>query len=141
MSVKTGERPAPFTPVHLPAVKVNARAAPYGCPCAFTPFNPAFRERNQHMTAPQRVQLRRIKGWRKPEGAISVARPHNWGNPFVVGQHGISSNADAVELYWMWLPGQALYGQLSELTGHDLMCFCALDQPCHADVLLELANS
>jgi hypothetical protein len=90
--------------------------------------------------SPQRIQLRRIKGWRKPEGAISVARPHKWGNPFVVGEHGIRTAADAVEHFRMWLPGQALYDQLSELTGHDLMCFCDLDQPCHADVLLELAN-
>lgn len=28
----------------------------------------------------------------------------------------------------------------AELSGHDLMCWCPLDQPCHADVLLELAN-
>lgn len=27
-----------------------------------------------------------------------------------------------------------------ELRGHDLACWCRLDQPCHADVLLELAN-
>jgi uncharacterized protein (DUF1810 family) len=33
-----------------------------------------------------------------------------------------------------------IYHQLSELTGHDLMCYCELDQPCHADVLRELAN-
>ena len=26
------------------------------------------------------------------------------------------------------------------LRGHDLACWCPLDQPCHADVLLELAN-
>lgn len=26
------------------------------------------------------------------------------------------------------------------LRGHDLVCWCPLDQPCHADVLLELAN-
>ena len=31
---------------------------------------------------PQRIQLRRIKGWRKPEGAINVARPTMWGNPW-----------------------------------------------------------
>ena len=30
---------------------------------------------------------------------------------------------------------------LGELRGHDLACWCPLDQPCHADVLLELANS
>ena len=27
----------------------------------------------------------------------------------------------------------------SELRGKDLVCWCPLDQPCHADVLLELA--
>lgn len=30
--------------------------------------------------------------------------------------------------------------QTGELRGRDLACWCALDQPCHADVLLELAN-
>jgi hypothetical protein len=89
---------------------------------------------------PKRVQQRRTSGWRKPEGAISVARPHKWGNPFVVGDNGVRTAASAVQLYRMWLPGQDLCRQLSELTGHDLMCFCDLDQPCHADVLLELAN-
>ncbi len=30
---------------------------------------------------------------------------------------------------------------LAELRGRDLACWCPLDQPCHADVLLELANA
>jgi hypothetical protein len=30
---------------------------------------------------------------------------------------------------------------LPELRGHDLCCWCGLDEPCHADVLLELVNS
>ena len=29
---------------------------------------------------------------------------------------------------------------LSALHGKDLACWCSLDEPCHADVLLELAN-
>lgn len=29
----------------------------------------------------------------------------------------------------------------AELGGRDLMCWCPLDEPCHADVLLKLANS
>lgn len=29
---------------------------------------------------------------------------------------------------------------LKELRGKDLACWCALDAPCHADVLLDLAN-
>jgi hypothetical protein len=49
------------------------------------------------MTTPKRIQQRRTKGWQKPEGAISVARPHKWGNPFVVGDTpGVRTNADAV---------------------------------------------
>lgn len=28
----------------------------------------------------------------------------------------------------------------AELRGKNLACFCPLDQPCHADVLLEIAN-
>lgn len=31
--------------------------------------------------------------------------------------------------------------RLPELRGRDLACWCPLDAPCHADVLLELANA
>jgi Domain of unknown function (DUF4326) len=93
------------------------------------------------MTTPKRVQQRRAKGWRKPDGAISVARPHKWGNPFKVGEHGIRTAEDAVRLYRQALPGMPIYSRVAELAGHDLMCFCPLDRPCHADVLLEIANS
>ena len=89
------------------------------------------------MTRPKRIQQRRTPGWRKPKGAISVARPHKWGNPFKVDER---TAEEAVRLYREWLPGTDLYRDLSELTGHDLMCFCPLNQSCHADVLLELAN-
>ena len=33
---------------------------------------------------PQRIQLRRTKGWRKPAGAVVVSRPSVFGNPFRV---------------------------------------------------------
>lgn len=36
------------------------------------------------MTAPRRLQLRRTKGWRMPEGAIKVDRTTKWGNWFKV---------------------------------------------------------
>jgi hypothetical protein len=32
-------------------------------------------------------------------------------------------------------------GLRRDLAGYDLACWCPLDQPCHADVLLELANA
>lgn len=94
---------------------------------------------------PQRIQLRRTKGWRKPEGAIVVARPSKWGNPFRVGpvDDGGMTRVQAVNAYRYHLathPDIALLAQ-RVLRGHDLACWCALDQPCHADVLLEVANA
>ena len=62
-------------------------------------------------------------------GTISVARPHKWGNPFVVGEHGVRTAASAVQLYRMWLPGQDMYRQLPELTGANLMCYCPSAMP------------
>ena len=111
---------------------------------------------------PHRVQLRRTKGWRKPTNTIVVARPSQWGNPF-----GFSAAAEldygdgrgaAVDAFRGWLRGQdwgmpkgqtresmaarrqAILDNLPALRGHNLACWCPLDAPCHADVLLEMAN-
>lgn len=42
-----------------------------------------------------------------------------------------------------WKPAQApsVADIREHLAGRDLMCWCPLHQPCHADVLLELANA
>lgn len=122
---------------------------------------------------PQRIQLSRAKGWRKPEGTIVVARPSRWGNPFVpvkvngfwcVGRKlalrhapyvlsGHEHNArraaidDCIRLFRLMIEAEADDVEetpaefLAELRGHDLACWCHLDDPCHADVLLELANN
>lgn len=108
------------------------------------------------MSAPRRLRLSRAKGWRKPGGAVVVARPTPWGNPFVVGQDGTA--AECVHLYAMLCAGllcfttkadldeqRAVLAHVREhvrsLAGCDLLCWCRLGQPCHAEVLLELANS
>lgn len=39
------------------------------------------------MTGPQRIQLHRTAGWRKPDDAIVVARPNRWGNPYAYRTH------------------------------------------------------
>jgi Domain of unknown function (DUF4326) len=89
--------------------------------------------------APQRIQLRRTKGWRKPQGAIVVSRPSKWGNPISVQEFG---RAEAIRLYREWLLKNYSVSEIRQaLAGHDLACWCLLDQPCHADVLLELANA
>lgn len=33
---------------------------------------------------PVRIQRRRTRGWRMPEGAVYVGRPGPWGNPFIL---------------------------------------------------------
>lgn len=41
---------------------------------------------NAHLDGrPKRIQRKRTKGWRMPEGAIYVGRPTKWGNPAKVG--------------------------------------------------------
>lgn len=37
---------------------------------------------------PARIQRRRSRGWRKPEGAKYVGRPTRWANPFAVVWNG-----------------------------------------------------
>lgn len=97
----------------------------------------------ERLAKPVRVQLSRKKGWRIPENTVSVARPGKWGNPFRVGDFGIPTAKDAVERFRGWLGGYVVgpaKPDLSPLRGKNLACWCHLDQPCHADVLLDLAN-
>lgn len=130
------------------------------------------------MSKPQRIQRRRTKGWRKPEGAVYVGRGSRWGNPctqvrmpaldgseweregrlgkasgrhhaFVHPDKSVTSHLvedatreQAVAMYRDWLAQRPSLAEQArqELAGHDLMCWCPLDKPCHADVLLKLAN-
>lgn len=78
--------------------------------------------------------------------AVRVARPGKWGNPFIVGFDGTVEQC--VTLYRQRLlerlsdrlDGPILRKNLAELRGKNLACWCKLDEPCHADVLLKLAN-
>ncbi len=112
---------------------------------------------------PERIQRKRTKGWRMPEGAIYVGRPTKWGNPFVVHIHRLRCspgwvlcptwNVDSAEQATTRYKHSLIYPVTHqpampdiddiryELRGHDLACWCPLNQPCHADVLLELANA
>jgi hypothetical protein len=90
---------------------------------------------------PKRIRLSRGKGWRKPEGAVVVARPSKWGNPFKIGAE--LDRAASVQLYREYLAEHPELAEAArrELAGRDLACWCPLDEPCHGDVLLEVANS
>ncbi len=97
----------------------------------------------------KRIQRKRTKGWRIPEGAIYVGRPGRWGNPFGRGHQ--RSRRQAVNDYSDWLAGnlfqhfeqerrQWILDNIEDLRGKDPACWCPLDEPCHVDVLIELAN-
>lgn len=99
------------------------------------------------MAEPKRIQRKRTKGWRLPEGAIYVGRPSEWGNPYRVGDEcgcedmGYPMDAaSAVAHFRDDTVRNAPPGWLVPLRGHDLACWCDPSIPCHADVLLELAN-
>ncbi|MEQ5789045.1 DUF4326 domain-containing protein [Erythrobacter sp. NFXS35] len=106
---------------------------------------------------PQRIRLSRRKGWRMPPNTVSVARPTKWGNRWTVQGYldaGFRpSREDAlqtcVSAFEAWMKGEKhwAHGQNEtappdpcELRGKNLACWCKLGQPCHADVLLKLAN-
>lgn len=108
------------------------------------------------MADPKRVQMTRQRPWRSEHpDAVIVARPSKWGNPWRVGDHcevAWPYRAErqtvremtitpvlAVELYRQAFTPDAEEIR-REMAGRDLACWCPLDQPCHADVLLELAN-
>lgn len=117
------------------------------------------------MAEPKRVQRKRTKGWRMPEGAVYVGRPSKWGNPFRVAiepvryslrgpgldgrpeWEGIERELALAYLpgtYRRWLcvgPGRALLPSVPELIGRDLVCWCPIGGDwCHADELLALAR-
>jgi len=128
-----------------------------------------------------RIQRRRTKGWRMPEGAVYVGRPSIYCNPFwldgftgcgcmytrssvmVIEAPTKWTRADLLTCYRAWvqdreipwphglMPGALKNGryqlptppaplEIASLRRRDLACWCPLDVPCHADVLLELAN-
>lgn len=114
---------------------------------------------------PQRIQRKRTKGWKMPKGAVYVGRPTKWGNPFapkIIPGWATASREYAVEDFTRWLAAPDIHWRntsggfptvtasveaarriredIGELAGKDLACYCPESQPCHGDVLLDLAN-
>lgn len=98
---------------------------------------------------PQRIQLRRTKGWRMPENTVKVDRTTKWGNPFIVCEE--RTQRESVQAFRTWLCVDSctagmhlrkatILALLPSLRGKNLACWCKPSAPCHADILLELAN-
>ena len=110
---------------------------------------------------PERIQRKRTKGWKMPPNTVSVTRPGKWGNRFRLGEivqrfskekicetFTIETAQQAVDCYREYmedhlanpLAAKVVRSALEELRGKNLACWCPIGQPCHADVLLEIAN-
>lgn len=106
------------------------------------------------MADPIRVQRKRVKGWKMPANTIYVGRPTRWGNPFSLTTFRGLTRQDIVRDYEHWLrrdlgyrSAENVYGKPPTtkeirkfLRGKNLACFCPAGEPCHADVLLKIAN-
>jgi hypothetical protein len=115
------------------------------------------------MKPPRRVKLSRRTGYRMPTNSVKCARPAKYGNPFVVAPRypgwsrlgaalyiSVGTAAEAKENHRKWLVGHlGVIGWVppsveqikADVRGKNLACFCDLDEPCHCDTLLEIANS
>jgi hypothetical protein len=118
---------------------------------------------------PVRIQLSRKKGFHLPPDTVNVARPGRWGNPYRVSSWmtlDLSLRLFEETLRGLWSPSNVehltdeqvdkVYAAHSawrkrqfhhplesarvELRGKNVACWCKLDAPCHADVLLRIAN-
>lgn len=115
---------------------------------------------------PKRIQLSRRRGWRMPANTVKVDRSTIFGNPFPVDIYG---QAGAVDRFRRWINGtmstfemsqisrndrwsgeggvslsvlrKKMLSDIARLRGRNLACWCRPGAPCHADVLLETANS
>lgn len=95
---------------------------------------------------PERIQLRRTKGWRMPPDTVKVARPTMYGNPHRIGWCAICGTthtlAECIEEFRAACESdEARQNIRDRLAGKNLACWCKPGEPCHADVLLELANN
>lgn len=102
---------------------------------------------------PERIQLRRTKGWTVPANTVKVDRTTMFGNPFAVGKAGpggfvAKDKRHAWQLFLGFAPQNAMLGEAArqQLRGKNLACWCPLprsyaDDECHAAVLLKIANS
>lgn len=96
----------------------------------------------------KRIQRKGFRdySWRSNPNAVYVGRGKGegsrYGNPFKIGGNFWGRTIDrklALKLYRKWLDDILSKNPdfLKPLIGKDLVCFCPLDQPCHADILIE----
>lgn len=135
----------------------------------YAEFKKLRRRIQRGVPQPKRIQRMRVKNWKMPPNTIYVGRPTKWGNPWTIEtalntkfwlpeecaqvvvdefEAWLNNDEDMSmgEHLGMWKRPEiqkqraAILVNIKELRGKDLACWCPLDQPCHANVLLKLAN-
>jgi hypothetical protein len=89
----------------------------------------------------KRIQRLRKKGWKMPPNTVYVGRPTRWGNPFRIGIDG--TREEVIEKYRKWLKEKLKNDPafLEPLRGKDLACWCPLNVPCHADIIIKFLTT
>lgn len=76
---------------------------------------------------PKRIQRKREKGWRKPEGAVIVTRPSVWANPYRIGKRRLFAGGHGdCHVYDLsgGLPPVPTNDHLTEKAAHELAVEC-----------------
>lgn len=93
----------------------------------------------------ERIQRKRTKGWKMPENTAYVGRPGPFGNYAALRAGLPRTGQSAANAFRQWVEEEASDAFKAnvkrELRGKNLACWCKPGTPCHADVLLEIANS
>lgn len=99
------------------------------------------------MTKPVRLQRKEWLGWKCPANAFYCGRPTKYGNPFKVERFG---RKGCLKMFRAMLNNREQRAEHNypddhtirrELKGLNLVCWCKLDEDCHVDDLLRIANS
>jgi len=94
---------------------------------------------------PERIQRNRTRGWRMPKNAKYVGRPSKYSNPYKMTD-GLARQ-EAVDRFNWWIKEKIeqdpeyLKELQADLRGKNLACWCPIGQPCHANILLWIANT
>jgi hypothetical protein len=106
------------------------------------------RQNDESKTVPVRLQLKRTKGFDFQVASLEtnglpglvVTRQTRWGNPFKI-KDGYTLKESLGRFEDMIAATDGAPEDIRrELRGHNLFCYCRPGAPCHADLLLAIAN-
>lgn len=76
--------------------------------------------------------------WLETSAAAAPSRGTAW---LIPGFDKLQSDFQKLVERELWAKRSETLNRLHFLKGHNVACTCALDQPCHGDTLLEMANA